>query len=304
MANEWIAKGYAFRKVLKILEISPSTYYYQYKKEEKSVSEGRPIPGYSLTKNGKKIPDEQIQEWLMELISGEAGVYGYRKLCLRLRSEYALQINKKKVYRLCKELDILQPQREVKFHYPRKLARNRIITESNQLWEADIKYGYIEGEERFFFILSLIDVYDRSITDYHIGLHCTGHDAGQLVQRALFKRQQFERETKPVIRTDNGPQFISLAFQKACETFHIEHERIPPRTPNMNAHIESFHRLLEYECLRRFAFHSYADAYHEVAEYMDFYNNRRIHSSILDLAPNEFYQRNQTEELTIKEVRV
>ncbi|ARW33919.1 hypothetical protein S101441_04400 [Bacillus subtilis subsp. subtilis] len=34
----------------------------------------------------------------MELISGEAGVYGYRKLCLRLRSEYALQINKKKVY--------------------------------------------------------------------------------------------------------------------------------------------------------------------------------------------------------------
>ncbi|MFS3948015.1 IS3 family transposase [Bacillus subtilis] len=56
--------------------------------------------------------------------------------------------------------------------------------------------------------------------------------------------------------------------------------------------------------MRRFAFHSYADTYHEVAEYMDFYNNRRIHSSILDLAPNEFYQRNQTEELTIKEVRV
>ncbi|WP_139367978.1 IS3 family transposase [Priestia abyssalis] len=52
------------------------------------------------------------------------------------------------------------------------------------------------------------------------------------------------------------------------------------------------------------AFHSCADAYHEVAEYMDFYNNRRIHSSILDFAPNEFYQRNQTEELTIKEVRV
>ncbi|MFD5982728.1 hypothetical protein ACFWFO_23325, partial [Bacillus subtilis] len=28
IANEWIAKGYAVRKVLKILEISPSTYYY------------------------------------------------------------------------------------------------------------------------------------------------------------------------------------------------------------------------------------------------------------------------------------
>lgn len=46
-----------------------------------------------------------------------------------------------------------------------KLARNRIITGSNQLWEMDVKYGYIEGEERFFFVLSLIDVYDRSVID-------------------------------------------------------------------------------------------------------------------------------------------
>lgn len=240
----------------------------------------------------------------MELISGEAGVYGYRKLCLLLRREYALEINKKKVYRLCKVLDILQPQREITVSYPRKLARNRVITGSNQLWEMDIKYGYIEGEDRFFFILSLIDVYDRSIIDYYIGLHCIGYDAGQLVQGALFKRQQFNSETKPVIRTDNGPQFISIAFQEACETLKVEHERIPPRTPNMNAHIESFHRLLEYECLRRFIFASYEDAYREVAKYMDFYNNRRIHSSILDLPPNEFYQRIQTEDLVIKEVKV
>lgn len=240
----------------------------------------------------------------MELISGEAGIYGYRKLCILLRREYALEINKKKVYRLCKVLDILQPQRKITVSYPRKLARNRVITGPNQLWEMDIKYGYIEGEDRFFFILSLIDVFDRSIIDYHIGLHCIGYDASQLVQRALFKRQQFNSETKPVIRTDNGPQFISIAFQKACETLKVQHERIPPRTPNMNAHIESFHRLLEHECLRRFIFTSYEDAYREVARYMDFYNNRRIHSSILDLPPSEFYHRIQTEDLVIDEVKV
>lgn len=49
------------------------------------------------------------------------------------------------------------------------------------------------------------DVYDCSIIDYHIGLHSIGYDAGQLVNRALFKRQQFNNETKPVIRTDSGP---------------------------------------------------------------------------------------------------
>ncbi|WP_369690800.1 IS3 family transposase [Metabacillus fastidiosus] len=59
--------------------------------------------------------------------------------------------------------------------------------------------------------------------------------------------------------------------------------------------------MTKVECLRRFIFTSYEDTYREVAKYMDFYNHRRIHSSILDLPPNEFYQRVQTEDLVIKE---
>jgi putative transposase len=134
----------------------------------------------------------------------EGFAYGYRKLTIQLRRDHQLVISKKKVYRLCKEMDLLRPQREKRISYPRKLARNRIITASNQLWEMDVKYGYIEGEERFFFVLTIIDVYDRSVIDYHIGLSCSGSDAVKTLQRALFKRQQFEQLNRPVIRTDNG----------------------------------------------------------------------------------------------------
>lgn len=173
-------------------------------------------------------------------MTGDGIAYDYRKLTKQLRRKYKLIVNKKKIYRLCKELDILQPQLQKRISYPRKLARNRVITTSNQLWETDIKYGYIEGEQRFFFILSYIDVYDRSIIDYHMSLSCTGKDAIQTLNRALFKRQQFDQMEKPVIRIDNGPQFISHAFEQGCEKFQVEHERIPPRTPNMNAHIDRF----------------------------------------------------------------
>lgn len=292
--------------VLKIVNISRSTYYYRknYRVEEKKVSEGRPAPGYSINEDGKKIPDEQIKEFLLELIAGECNGYGYRKLTLQLKRQYKLKINKKKVYRLCKELDILRPQRKKKISYPRKLARNRIITKSNQLWESDIKYGYIKGEDRFLFIFSIIDVYDRSIIDYHIGLQCTAKDAVQTLNRALFKRQQYENTEKPVIRTDNGPQFISNTFEKFCEDYKMEHERIPPKTPNMNAHIESFHRILEDDCMSRLEFDDYGDAYKEITGFMDFYNNRRIHSSILDLAPNEFYKLEKGEQIKMKEIRV
>jgi putative transposase len=182
---------------------------------------------------------------------GEGFAYGYRELTGLLRREHDLIINKKKAYRLCKELDILRPQRQERVRYPRKLARNRLITNSNQLFETDIKYGYIEGENRFFFIQTVLEVYDRSAVAYHIGLSYDAKDVERTLQQALLKRQLFEKEQKPVIRSDNGPQFISHAFEEACESFNVEHERIPPRTPNMNAHIESFHRLLEDECLSR-----------------------------------------------------
>lgn len=68
----------------------------------------------------------------MELIAGEGECYGYRKLTSRLRKLWNLVINKKKVYQLCKVINVLRPQRKIKVKHP-KLANNRVITGSNQL---------------------------------------------------------------------------------------------------------------------------------------------------------------------------
>lgn len=232
----------------------------------------------------------QIKEWILALIEGDCFAYGYYKLTIELRRTYGVIINKKKIYRLCKEMGILRPQRKIKAKYPKKIARNRTVTEPNQLWETYLKYGYIAGEERFFYIQSIIDVYDREIIDYHIGLHCEGEDAAATLVRALMRRKLFEGDTKPIIRSDNGPQFISHKFEDKCEEIKVEHERIPCKTPNKNAHIESFHRILEDECLGRWEFETYAEAYEAVLEFMERYNHRRIHRSIFNMSPADFHR--------------
>src|SRR5690606_12939469 len=113
----------------------------------------RSAPGYSYTQDNKRISDEQICEWIMELLADEyTSVYGYRKLTKMLKRQHHLVINKKKVYRLCKEMNVLRPQRKLKVKHPKRLANNKVITGSNQLWETDIKYGWVEGEQRFFFL--------------------------------------------------------------------------------------------------------------------------------------------------------
>ncbi|WP_427853463.1 transposase [Desulfotomaculum nigrificans] len=49
-----------------------------------------------------------MKKWLLQFIENEGFAYGYVKLTVALRKTYGLVINKKKVYRLCKELKILR----------------------------------------------------------------------------------------------------------------------------------------------------------------------------------------------------
>lgn len=94
-------------------------------------------------------------------------------------------INHKKVYRLCKELDILRPQRKTYPNRPRNLAKREKVTDSNQLWQMDVKYGYIEETKQFFFQISVIDVFDKTVIDYHLGLSATAKDASRVLETAL-----------------------------------------------------------------------------------------------------------------------
>ena len=274
--------------MLRICEVPRSSYYYHLKHPERRqpVSTGRPIPGFSYDRSRNVVLDARIKGFLRRLIRGDHAACGYRKLTVLLRRKYKLIINKKKVYRLCKELGILAPQRETANPVPKKTANNQVVTGPNQLWQMDIKYGYVAGKRRHFYLASIIDVFDRSIVAHHRGKTCNTKDILKTLQKALLKRH-VQAQTL-VIRTDNGPQFISKAFHAFCEQAGIEHERIPNHTPNKNAYIESFHSILERECYLRNCFETYEEAFSEVDRFIRYYNNERIHGSLKDWPPREY----------------
>lgn len=93
---------------------------------------------------------------------------------------------------------------------------------------------------------------------------------------------------KVVIRIDNGHQFISFAFEKACEKLPVVHKRIPNGSPNIFAHIEAFHSILEEDCLQLHEFKNFTEAYHVVMEFMRYYNEVNLHSSISYRPPSEY----------------
>ncbi|MDR5605724.1 IS3 family transposase [Paenibacillus larvae] len=107
-------QGNCISLVLRILQMERSTYYTHVNRRQQEPNtvhrRGRPAPGYSCTQDGKPVSDEQICEWIMELLADEyTSAYGYRKLTKVLRRQHRLVINKKKVYRLCKQMNVLRP---------------------------------------------------------------------------------------------------------------------------------------------------------------------------------------------------
>lgn len=253
------------------------------------------MPGYSLNQEGVKIPDAQIEEYLMEYyFDDDADSVGYKKWWALLRSEKHLVINKKKVYRLCKGLGILQERKIKQPKHPRRLARKRVVTGPNQLWQIDIKYGNLSSSPYFVFVCAVIDVYDRSIVGYYRGPACKAEHITVMLTKALIRRKVHfkpgEYQEKLIIRSDNGPQFTSILFGDYCEHHKIYHERIPNKSPDMNAYIESFFSRLQAECFNRHTFGFYEEAYYYIDRFMTFYNERRPHGSLKYLSPKAYYE--------------
>jgi putative transposase len=294
VCEHYIFLGYKITKVLKYAGIASSTWYYHKtridKKDCRKNNRGRPAPGYSVNPDGTVILDitiiAAIKKYRNNPFFHNGG--GYHKLKHYIRKDYNYFVNHKKLYRLCKENNLLLPRRRKQIRQPRKISINRKIYKPNQLWEFDIKYGYIHGLNRFFFILVYIDIYSRKIVNYYVGLTCTSHNLSATLDFALDNAKITGENL--VIRSDNGPQMSSNQFREHLYALDIEHEFIPCATPNKNAHVESFFSIVEREFIEVNYFKNFKDVAVKLNKFILFYNSERVHGSLSNKTPEEILE--------------
>ena len=280
-------------QVTSLAGLSRSSWYSQTKAPEQDCRQrnlGRPVPGFTRNRDGTLVLDATISKLLTRYRERPqyANGAGYRKLTKMLRRDYGIYVNKKKIYRICLENGLLLEQRSNHSRPARRIARNRTVTRPNQLWQCDLKYGYVDGERRFFFILAIIDVFTRKVVGKHVGLRCQAGDLRNTLARAIAA-EGITAEHGLVIRSDNGPQMTANEVSEWLAQLEekLQHEFIPVRTPNKNAHIESFFSILELEFLSVNYFSTFAEAYEKTHSFMRFYNEERIHGAIGDITPVE-----------------
>lgn len=193
---------------------------------------------HTLLRDGSIIRNESVVICIRFVLSEEFMLFtGYVKICHDLQS-YGFVINHKKVYRLMKEYHLLCGLVIRSCGEKRQFVRFRVqqpVRPMEQLC-MDIKYVYIQGEKRNALLLTILDVYSRSI----VGQVLWWRIRKEQVIWLLHKMLQQHSTKGLTLRNDNGSQFIARAVREYLEEQHITQEFTHVATPEENCFIDCF----------------------------------------------------------------
>ena len=232
----------------------------------------------------KKRFDEGLSEHLKQLALSYPKE-GYRLLCYRLRGQ-GFPCNLKKIYRIYKEHN-LDLRRKKKKRLPERVCRPlRVPEQPNSVWSIDfVSHSLYSGTA--FRALTVIDDFSREALDVEVSFSLPA------LKVIRFLDQLINWRGKPdAIRVDNGPEFISKAFQNWAEKREIEILFIQPGKPTQNAFIERFNGTYRQNVLSLYEVKTLQEVRETTDEWLIDYNYYRPHSALNYSSPKAFLMKN------------
>jgi transposase InsO family protein len=201
---------------------------------------------------------------------------GYRRLCYMMIDADIAAVSPSSVYRVLSNAGLLnkfngkKSKKGIGFVQPLK---------AHEHWHIDISYINICGT--FYYMCSVLDGFSRYIIHWEIREAMKESDVEIILQRA---HEKFPDATPRVI-SDNGPQFIAKDFKEFIRISGMTHVKTSPYYPQSNGKLERYHKTIKSTCIRTNTPLSLPDAQRLVTDFVDHYNNRRLHSAIGYITP-------------------
>ena len=262
-------------------EVARSSFHYRVHTGPRGIKASTYTPiGDGIVTNG------QVVDQIRAVLVMDYCAYGYQVMTKELQSlDYV--INKKKVYRLMKENNLLCGKK-IKTQGKRVFVQfRRINAESPMEYLClDIKYVWIHGEKQNYYQLAIMDVYSRRILCWILQSSIKQTDVMGLL-RSLDLRYGLKGV---FIRNDNGSQFIAHRVRQLLQDMEARQEFTHVATPEENAYIEAFHSIEQHELMERHCFSGYYDAKQHIEKYMHWYNFKRKHGAIGFMTPMEKWE--------------
>ncbi len=201
---------------------------------------------------------------------------GYRRLTFMMLDQDVVAVSPSSVYRVLSAAELLR-------RWSGKTSKkgNGFVQplQPHDHWHIDISYINLCGT--FYYLCTLLDGCSRYIVHWELREAMTEKDVEIILQRA---REKFPKAT-PQIISDNGPQFIAKDFKEYIRIAGMTHVRTSPYYPQSNGKLERYHKTIKNECIRPKVALSLEEARTQIADYIRYYNEERLHSAIGYVAP-------------------
>lgn len=171
---------------------------------------------------------------------------------------------------------------------PNLVNQNFSAAEPNQLWTSDITGIWTSGG--WLHLAVILDVYDRTL----VGWATSGRQTQELVIEAL-NNALIQRKVAPglIFHSDRGSQYASDAFKELLEQNKMLQSMSSTGNCYDNAITESVISRIKAEHVYLHKFQTRQQAHSSLFGYIElFYNRKRRHSAIGNIAPFDFNKLN------------
>jgi len=248
--------------------------------------------------SARRLADEQLKARILELWRASHETYGAPRLHADLRLGDGLEVSKKRVARLMRELSIegesrrrghvrtTTPDRRVA-PAPDLVKRDFHASRPDQIWVADITY--IPTYEGWLFLAAVMDLYSRGIVGWSMRDDLAAPLVVDAISMAIARRKP---EPGLVHHSDRGSQYTSIAMGRTLRDSGVMASMGSKGDPWDNACAESCISTIKNELVKRRSFVTRDQARLALFGYIEsFYNPLRRHSSINMLSPSNYEDR-------------
>ena len=146
---------------------------------------------------------------------------------------------------------------------------------------SDLTYVNVKGKWND--ICVILDLYNREIIGYAAGKNKTA----EMVYKA-FSKIRGDLKNINIFHTDRGNEFKNKIIDELLKTFKIKRSLSKKGCPYDNAVAEAIYKIIKTEFAFNRIFESFEELELELFDYVNWYNNVRIHGSLNYLTPIEY----------------
>lgn len=261
------------------LQVAPSTYY----------------AALSRLPSARRLRDEELKTEITRVHRENLDVYGVEKVWKQLKRE-SIACGRDRTSRLMAELELVGAVRGKTWRTtipgeagqrPADLVeRNFTATAPNRLWVADLTY--VSTWSGVAYVAFVTDVFSRYIIGWKVSTYLRAELALDALEMAIWSRRTHDLRGL-VHHSDRGSQYLSIRYTERLADEQAVVSVGSRGDSYDNALAESVIGLFKTELVKKQGPWRTAEQLElATARWVEWYNNRRLHSSIGDVPPAEF----------------